>query len=150
AAVDRFGPRRVAAIAMAVGALACAARVLAVGPWSLAAAMLFFGMHIGFVAPAVPKALASHVPLDRLARANGIALLAYTFGTAATVLTAQTVLAPALGGWRGCMITASAAMLVTAGLWYAVVRDRGAAAHHAGLMTVLRLADNKGLLRVGA
>src|SRR5688572_31169431 len=48
-AVDRFGPRRVAGVAMIAGALACAARALAVGPWSLAVTMLLFGAHIGFV-----------------------------------------------------------------------------------------------------
>src|SRR5207253_2592753 len=63
AAVDRFGARRVAGIAMLVGAIACAARALAVGPWSLALLMLLFGAHIGFVAPALPKALAGEVPL---------------------------------------------------------------------------------------
>src|SRR5262245_11748193 len=48
AAVDRFGPRRVAAIAMAFGALACAARVLATDAWQLAAAMFVFGLHVAF------------------------------------------------------------------------------------------------------
>src|SRR5271166_6986741 len=42
AAVDRFGPRRVAGLALVAGAFACAARAWAVGPWSLAAAMLVF------------------------------------------------------------------------------------------------------------
>ena len=90
AAVDRFGPRRVAGWALVAGAVACAARALATGPWSLAVAMLVFGAHIGFCAPAIPKALAAHVPLARLARANGVALMGYTLGTAATVVLAPT------------------------------------------------------------
>src|SRR5579863_194286 len=88
AAVDRFGPRRVGAWALVAGAVACAARAWAVGPWSLAAAMFAFGMHIGFCAPAIPKALAGHVPLAGLARANGVALAGYTLGTAVTVIAA--------------------------------------------------------------
>src|SRR5262245_41405660 len=36
AAVDRFGPRRVAGLAMLAGALACAGRALASNMWSLA------------------------------------------------------------------------------------------------------------------
>jgi MFS family permease len=77
-AVDRFGPRKVAGFAMLFGAATCAARALAFGPWTLAFAMLLFGLHIGFVAPAVPKALAGHVPAASLGRANGLAVLAYT------------------------------------------------------------------------
>src|SRR5215472_5721837 len=70
AAVDRYGPRRVAGVAMAVGAMACAARAWVSSPWTLALTMLLFGAHIGFSAPAIPKALAAHVAPARLARAN--------------------------------------------------------------------------------
>jgi MFS family permease len=143
AAVDRFGPRRVAAAGMLVGAAACALRVTAVGPWSLAAIMLLFGMHIAFVAPSIPKALASHVAPARLARANGAALLGYTLGTALTVLVARTWLAPALGGWRHVMLFAAAMMVVAALLWGALLRDRGATAPHA------HLSEGFSLLRIG-
>lgn len=143
AAVDRFGPRRVAAAGMLVGAAACALRVTAVGPWSLAAIMLLFGMHIAFVAPSIPKALASHVAPARLARANGAALLGYTLGTALTVLVARTWLAPALGGWRNVMLFAAAMMVLAALLWGALLRDRGATARHA------HLSEGFALLRIG-
>src|SRR5262249_35149059 len=52
AAVDRYGARRVAGFALLFGALSCAARAFGAGTWSLAATMLFFGIHIGFTAPA--------------------------------------------------------------------------------------------------
>jgi MFS family permease len=148
AAVDRFGPRRVAALALVAGAFACAARALAVGPWSLAATMLVFGAHIGFCAPAIPKALASHVPLGRLARANGVALVGYTLGTAVTVLLAPLVLVPLAGGWRPTMLIVSAAMLVAAGVWFALVRDGRSLGAHASLRSTLRLIENPRLLRV--
>ncbi len=148
AAVDRYGARRVAGVAMVAGALACAARALATGPWSLAAAMLAFGAHVGFVAPAVPKALASHVPQARFARANGIALVGYTLGTAATVLAAPTVLAPLFGGWRGASVAAGVAMAVVGALWAALVEDRAAPVRHAGIGDVLRLARAPRLARV--
>jgi len=141
-AVDRFGPRRVATAGMLVGALACALRVTAVGPWSLAAIMLLFGTHIGFVAPSIPKALASHVEPARLARANGLALLGYTLGTAITVLVARTYLAPMLGGWRGVMLFAAAMMVLAALTWGALLRDRGAISGHA------RLSEGFALLRI--
>jgi MFS family permease len=150
AAVDRFGARRVAAIAMVAGALACAARAWASSAWGLAVCMLLFGLHIGFVAPSIPKALAGHVPLTKLGRANGIALLAYTLGTAATVLTAQAFLAPLFGGWRGTMIAAGGAMAVVAVLWFVLSRDRIAHMPHAGLLDVLRLAKNRDLVRVAS
>ena len=150
AAVDRFGPRRVAGMALVAGAVACAARAWAVGPWSLAATMLVFGMHIGFCAPAIPKALAAHVPMGRLARANGIALLGYTLGTAVTVVIAPTLLAPLVGGWRGAMLVAAAGMLVAAAVWSALVRDGRAARTHATGRDILQLAGNRRLLRVAA
>ncbi len=149
-AVDRLGPRRVASAAMVVGALACVLRIFAVGPISLALTMLLFGAHIGFVAPALPKALAGHVPLDRLARANGIALLGYTLGTALTVLIARTVLVPALGGWRPVMALAAALMAIVGALFAALVPDRGTLAKHASLRDSITLAAEPELRRVAA
>ncbi len=149
ALVDRHGPRRIAGAAMMVGALACALRVFATGGWSLAATMLLFGMHVGFVAPAIPKALGSHVPLAKLGRANGIALLAYTLGTALTVLTARTVIAPALGGWRPAMIAAAIAMAITGAIWLVFLRDGAAPARHGRLTDGLALLRNPDLRRVG-
>jgi AAHS family benzoate transporter-like MFS transporter len=150
AAVDRFGPRRVAGAALVAGAFACAARAWAVGPWSLALAMFAFGLHIGFCAPAIPKALAGHVPLSKLARANGVALVGYTLGTAVTVALARTVIAPACGGWRPTMVVAAVAMAVAAAVWTLAARDRKVGGSHAPLADALRLARNTGLLRVAA
>jgi len=150
AAVDRFGARRVAGFAMLIGALACASRALAFDGWTLALSMFVFGLHVGFVAPAVPKALAGHVPLTALGRANGLALLGYTLGTAATVLTARTMLMPLLGGWRPTMVFAAAAMALMGVLWLLVTRDRIALSRHASLRQVLSLARDRQLLRVAA
>lgn len=150
AAVDRFGPRWVAGVAMLAGALACAARALATDAVELGLAMLAFGLHIGFVAPAIPKALVAHVAAARVARANGAALLTYTLGTALTVLTARTVLAPAFGGWRGATIAAAVAMAVTGVIWLAGIRDRASHARHAGLRESLRLGRHPALVRVAA
>lgn len=150
ALVDRHGARRVAGLAMFAGALACAARALATGPWTLALAMLVFGFHVGFVAPSIPKTLAGHVPVSRLGRANGTALLSYTLGTAVTVLTARTVIAPALGGWRPTMLAAAFAMALAGAAWLALVRDRTTPSRHASVRDVLALARNGQLLRVAA
>jgi predicted MFS family arabinose efflux permease len=145
---DRLGPRRVAGIAMLVGALACAARALAVDAWTLAAAMLVFGFHVGCVAPAIPKMLAGHVAPTRIARASGIALTAYTLGTALTVLTARTVIAPALGGWRGTMVAAGVAMAIAGVAWLLLARDRVLPSRHASMGDVVRLFGHGQLRRV--
>lgn len=150
AAVDRLGPRRVAGLAMLAGAAACAARVLATGPYSLAVAMLAFGLHIGFVAPAIPKALAGHVAATRLARANGTAVLAYTLATAACILVAPLVLVPVLGGWRPLMLVAAAAMALTGVAWLTLVADRGQPAPHARVTDGLRLLRDPAMRRVAA
>lgn len=144
AAVDRFGPRRVAGLAMLVGAAACALRAVAVDGWSLALTMLLFGLHIGFTAPAIPKALAGHMPLAKVPRANGLALFAYTIGTALTMFVGTTTLVPALGGWRATSVFAGGAMALTGLAWLAVMRDRGEVARHASLR------DGFALLRLPA
>ncbi len=150
AAVDRFGARRVAGFAMIAGALACALRAIATGTWSLAATMLLFGLHIGFTAPAIPKALVAHVSPTKVARMNGLALLAYTLGTALTMMIARSVLLPWLGSWRVVML-GSAAMMATAGaLWLALVRDGGALARHARISDSLSLLKDGQLRRVAA
>jgi MFS transporter, ACS family, hexuronate transporter len=149
AAVDRWGARRVAGFAMFLGALACAMRAFAWNGPSLAVMMLLFGAHVGFVAPAIPKALVADVPLNKLGRANGIAILFYTLGTALSVLTARTLLSPFFGGWRPTMIAAGAAMAVTGGLWLALLGDRGLKLPHANLRDVLALARFPELRRIG-
>jgi NNP family nitrate/nitrite transporter-like MFS transporter len=149
-AVDRFGARRVGALAMLVGGAACALRVLATGTASLAATMLLFGLHVAFVAPALPKALAGHLEVARLARANGIALLGYTLGTALTVVIARAWLAPLLGGWRPCMLLAAGLMVVTGLAFGALVTDRGGISHRASFRDLFAIAKNADLRRVAA
>jgi NNP family nitrate/nitrite transporter-like MFS transporter len=150
AAVDRYGARKVAGLALLFGAAACAARAFGTGTWSLALAMLFFGAHVGFTAPAVPKALAGHLPLTSVARANGFALLAYTLGTALTMRIARTTLLPFFGGWREVMIASGVAMALAALLWLALVRDGVTLMKHAKVSDALPLAKHPGLRRVAA
>lgn len=148
AAVDRWGARRVAGFAMIAGAVACAARALATSTLSLAFIMLLFGLHIGFTAPAIPKALVAHVQPSRVARANGLALLAYTLGTALVMMIAKTVLLPLFGSWRGVMIGSGAAMSVAGLAWLTLVRDGATLARHAKITDSLSLARDGQVLRV--
>jgi nitrate/nitrite transporter NarK len=146
-AVDRLGARQVAGVAMLLGAAACASRAFAQGPWTLALSMFAFGLHVGFTAPAIPKAIAGHVEGRFLGRANGIALLSYTFGTALTVLCAR-FLAMAVGGWRPLMVVAGGAMAVVAALWLRGVPDRMALSHRESLGDLLALTRSPDLRRV--
>ncbi len=148
AAVDRYGARRVAGIAMLAGAISCAMRAFATGTWSLAFTMLLFGLHVGFTAPAIPKALAGQLHASKVARANGFALLAYTLGTAVTMYIARTVLVPAFGGWRPVMIASGAAMAVGGALWLAIIRDGATLSRHAKVSDSLALVKNGQVVRV--
>lgn len=142
ALVDRFGPRRVVAAATVLGALACALRVFATGAPTLAATMLLFGLHVGLTAPAVPKALAAALPLDRVARANGLALLAYTLGTAATMATARVTLLPLFGSWQRIMLVAAGALVLAGAAFVALVGDaRGLTRHARARDSILMIAD---------
>lgn len=148
AAVDRFGARKTAGFAMMVGAVACAARALGSGTWTLALAMLVFGLHIGFTAPAIPKALSGHLAPTKIARANGLALLAYTLGTAATMRFARTTLLPAFGSWQAVMVFAAAMMGVAGALWLLLVRDGVTLARHAKVSDALALVRDGQVRRV--
>ena len=149
-AVDRFGARKTAGIAMLFGALTCAIRALAHGTTSLAIMMLLFGLHIGFVAPALPKALAAHVPAAKFGRANGLTVLAYTLGTAITMIVARTWLLPHVGGWRTAMVLSGAAMAVAGLTWLAFVRDGFVATQHASIRSSFVLLKSGALRRVAA
>jgi NNP family nitrate/nitrite transporter-like MFS transporter len=112
--------------------------------------MLVFGLHIGFTAPAIPKALAGHVKPTQVARANGLALLAYTLGTALTMRIARTTLLPAFGTWRNVMFFAAAAMAAAGALWLFVVRDGTSPVRHAKVTDALALAGDGQVRRVAA
>ncbi len=146
--VDRHGPRRVAGLGMLLGALACGARAVAVGPISFSLAMLVFGAHVGMVAPSLPKALAGHVAPASVARANGLALLAYTLSTAIVVAVGGPALLGLFGDWRTVMCVAALAMAAAALVWLVALDDRAAASGHAGLRQLLEVAKHRELLKV--
>lgn len=143
AAVSCFGARRTGAFALVLGGLACALRVFAEGPFALAAIMAVFGVHIGFMGPAVSGALAASVPAQALGAASRRALLAYGLGTLACF-----ALIPLLGAaWREVM---PAFGLLLGGLslvWHRLIPEgsRGVPLTRAELGALSR---NRGLRRV--
>jgi len=147
ALVDRHGARRVAGLAALFGAATCAARAFVHSSFGLGLAMLAFGLHVGLVAPAIPKALAGDVPLRKLGRANGLALLAYTAATAGSIAFGP-ALSAAVGGYRVVMLLAAAAMAVVSCVWLVLARDRSAALRHASLRDVVTLGRSASMRRV--
>ena len=145
-AVDRYGPRRMGAVAIFLGALASAARGLVHDPWTLSFCMFLFGLSAGLQTPTVPKALGSHVRPNRLGQANGITLLSLMASQAVIYLIAHTVLAPMFGGWRPLQFMAGAAMAIIGVLWVILVRDRLTGSGVAGIVKVMRLARGRQVL----
>ena len=145
--VERFGARRTGAVGLLVGALACAARAGCDSPLALAALMFVFGLQIGFVAPAVSRALASGVAPASLGRANRRVLVVYGLGTLGCF-----ALAPSLGeGWRAAMGVIGGAMGLSAAAWYRVVRDETLFRVPAATWDDLRsVARNRGVRRVAS
>src|SRR5207244_7282312 len=75
-------------------------------------------------------------------------LLAYTFGTALTILIARTVLVPLFGGWRPTMVAGGIAMGFAGVAWLVFMADRGTNAAHARISEVFSLAKNADLRRI--
>lgn len=117
--VERYGARRAGAGGLLLGAFACAARAAIDAPFALAALSFLFGLQIGFVAPAVSRALAAEVDPAALGKANRQVFVAYGVGTLACFLAA-----PLVGdGWRGAMVVVGAAMTVVADVWHRTIPE---------------------------
>jgi cyanate permease len=148
AAADRFGPRRVIGLALFVGAISSAARAIVPDAWFLVFVMFIFGVHVGFVAPSVIKVVAGHVRPERIGSAMGGAFFTLTLGNALTVLTAHSVLAPVLGGWRPLMGIVGMVMAIVAVLWMIFVRDRITLSMEADIGQVIRVGKDRQLMRL--
>jgi cyanate permease len=147
-AADRFGQRRVLAIAAIVGGFATGARALVPDAWSLAFVMLLFGLAIGVMTPCMPKAIAGHLRPEDIGKANGVALLSLTFGNALIVLTAATLLSPFFGGWRPLMLFGAGVMVLVGIIWLMSIPDRIPLSEGTSIGQLLRMGNDKQLMRV--
>jgi len=87
-----------------------------------------------------------HVDTHKLARANGSLCLAYTLGTAITVLTARTAIAPALGGCASPW-SSPASRWHHRVVWLLGVTDRMTVSRHAKLSEVSHLQQTRACRR---
>ena len=139
--VDRFGARRVGAVGLLVGALACGLRAGASEVFALAACMALFGAQIGFVAPALSRALAASVPAASLSRVNRGLLPAYGVGTVLSFLLVG-------AQWREAMLVIAAGMVALALVWFVVIEDVQERRLVPALAEVKVLLANLGVRRV--
>jgi MFS family permease len=143
-AVDRFGARKVGTLGLLVGAVACAARADASSVFALAAWMLVFGAQIGFVAPAISRAMVDAVPASRLSSANRSLLPLFGLGTLASFFL--------VGAESGLvMLAIAAAMLALSGLWFvATDADVARSTPSVSPSELKSLLQNRGVRRVAA
>jgi MFS transporter, CP family, cyanate transporter len=145
AAVDRYGARLIGFLSIFAGAVAVGMRGMLYGAWSLALAMLMFGMTIAFQSPTMPKALADHTLPERLGAANGWTILALAGGQAFVMMSAAGLFVPFFGGWRPFQLAAGAVMAVCAVAWLVLVRDRSKYSESLDLRGVMGFAKDRQL-----
>jgi MFS transporter, ACS family, D-galactonate transporter len=136
AATDRYGARLIGFVSIFAGAIAVGMRGMFYGAWSLAVAMLIFGMATGFQSPTMPKALADHVSPENLGAANGWTVLALAGGQAFVMISAVGIFVPFFGGWRQFQMAAGVAMAACAVAWFVFIRDRS---HHSESLDLKRV-----------
>ncbi|WP_078622268.1 MFS transporter [Streptomyces sp. NRRL S-244] len=120
--VDRFGPRRVLAVAAVAWSLVTAATGLASGWVWLLASRLLLGATQAAMFPAGTSCVAYWFPRAERATASGLYDSGARVGTLLT-LPLFAVLTAAVG-WRGAFVLAGAVGLVWALLWWRLFRDR--------------------------
>jgi len=121
--LDRFGPRRVLAVACALAAVGSGLFALAESLWVAYAARLMIGGAVAFTWVGALVIIARWFPPERFAMMSGLTLalgmLGGVGGQAPLALLIDAV------GWRGALGLAAALALVLAVLLALVIRDRG-------------------------
>jgi MFS family permease len=111
--VDRFGPRRVQAIVLTIGACGAALFAAAENTATLIVARALIGLGTSDALMAGLKALTLWVPRERRARANGMFIMFGGLGAMSSTLPVDWLL-PVVG-WRGTFLVLAVATLGSAG-----------------------------------
>jgi MFS family permease len=131
--LDRFGPRRVQTVLMAVTGVGALVFAVAGGLWTLSAGRLLIGIGCAGGLMAGFKAVALWLPEDRRALGNSIIMAVGGAGIFAATMPADYVIQTV--GWRGLFLGLMAMSFAVAALIYFAVPergDRGGAAAHDG------------------
>ncbi|MBI4755659.1 MAG: MFS transporter [Betaproteobacteria bacterium] len=139
-ALDRYGPRRVEVILLALAAVGAALFALGHTLVQLALARALIGLGVAACLMAGLKAFAQWYAQERQAALTGLIMAAGAIGAVTASVPVEWALERM--GWRGIFLAAAAACAAVA-LWiFAAVPERPAALHTAGLRAQLRgLAD---------
>jgi MFS family permease len=121
--LDRFGPRRVQAVLMAVTGLGALLFASGGGLWSLSAGRALIGIGCAGGLMAGFKAVALWFPEERRALANSIIMAVGGVGILAATMPADYAIQAV--GWRGMFLGLVALSLAIAALIYLVVPDGG-------------------------
>lgn len=143
---DRFGMKRVIAVAMLFGSLFAGARGLAGDYLALWMYTFFMGVSFGFIIPNLTKGVAMWFGPDELGRANGLLLIGVFIGVGLGFALGPP-LAGMVGGWRNVMFFCGGACLVLWLLWLFAAREREYTGPIAELMK-LRPGPVEGLKKV--
>ena len=120
--LDRFGPRRVQTVLMAVTGLGALLFAVAGGLWGLTAGRALIGIGCAGGLMAGFKAVALWLPEDRRALANSIIMAVGGLGIFAATMPADYVIQAV--GWRGLFLGLMTLSFAVAGLIYFAVPER--------------------------
>ncbi|MBA7605364.1 putative sulfoacetate transporter SauU [subsurface metagenome] len=143
---DRLGVKRVVGAGIVFSAIACALRAILPGFWGLSAAMLLFGMAVGFIFPNISKTVGMWFGPRELGRALGLIMVGGALGTAIALIVGAP-LSSLLGGWKPVMWLTAAISVGILMLWIALARERPVAQVKAD-PTARGLSAREGLRRV--
>ena len=148
---DRLGVKRVIGAGLIFSAITCALRAILPGFWGLSAAMLLFGMALGFIFPNISKSVGMWFGPRELGRALGLIIVGGALGTAIALMIGAP-LSSLLGGWRPVMWLTAAISVGALIMWIAFARERpvtqikadpeaGGLSAREGLRRVMRVRD---------
>jgi cyanate permease len=120
---DRFGARRVIAVACILGGLAGAMRGLTEDFFSLAVVTFFVGLSTWIIPASVFKTTATWFSGRKLVIANGVVSAGMGLGFTVGSLISATILSPLLGGWENVLFLYGGISIIIGLLWIFMVRE---------------------------
>ena len=142
--IDRVGLRRALGVGIFVMAASALARGLAGDFWSMFLAVALFGLGGPMISIGAPKTIATWFQGPERATAAGIYTTGPAIGSIVVLSTANSLLLPATGSWRGAIAAYGSVVLVVGVLWWLLSRDPPREERAADALS----ADPRRLLRV--
>lgn len=122
--LDRFGLRKVMALASALIAVSSALRGRAAGYWELVALQSALGVGLGAILPCLPKLVALWFPKKEEGFATGVYVAGFAAGNMAGLGLTPWLLDRA-GGWRGAFALYGVLALFLAAAWWMAAERPG-------------------------